>query len=649
MGEHLQVAKWSDLPVVTQKRQGPRKLGILVFGQSNATSQEEAGFQLDRQGLDAFEAGVFEMSQGIARTSFTVAPYGELMPCRNPVQFDSFGVNMAQSLGKRLRKLTGADIALVGRGLGGSSFSQNEWNPGDPLATDTITLWTDFQRLHPEYELGAIVMSLGSTDAIVGMSGEEYRSRVIQLITAIRSVPRSAGAALVVCSPPGSLIDANPGGNPFVDPPIPVVLGNGNFPEIVLAQQEIATYVMNSAFCDLRDLPTHDQSHFFAASYRVAGQRAADTAAELLQLRAEAPMPPVRLMFNGERVEDETTKAAAYGGSYQDDVTFGTVLRSNAAAAVTTSVEINPKRYTKSLWVNFLGGTPGNPVNVERHLMGGKSSAQTAGNALTTKRVSHVLAESANVDFGVADGLIFGQWGHVFVTYDGAVINAWANDVKVATDLVISAPETPLPQIIELGTFAGEEPLWADALFYDVRTLPYAATNVERVRIKAEGEAAMFSGNAIGPESFMSSLDVNRRARLLGANSDWRAGMNASGIYYMFYSSSQFATLNLPWNAAAYTNVSQWLYYFDIQIADIAGQARQAFIRAFTYGVPFGGSGRYIPREFHAALLRDSADDPWDLAPGGWRSPVVIPGDSGVNLFELTVLEGTGDIDVTVL
>lgn len=241
-----------------------RKVLIVAVGQSNNGVTLEPG-QLDPV-LDAPDARVLELSQGVVRSHFDVAAPGERHVFQHPAQDDRGGICMRLAGAKALLQEHPEieEATLYCGAVGGTSLAPGlgEWEADGALTQQTIERCAAFMDAHPDHEV-LFWCSLGTTDAIKGMSQEVFKGRLAALAGALRSgIPGAAGAFWVQGDMPRPLVD-------WIDG----VGGNGT--SILEAQNRVADYITDAAAASMFDLGTYENVHLDMNGLRLFGARMA--------------------------------------------------------------------------------------------------------------------------------------------------------------------------------------------------------------------------------------------------------------------------------------------------------------------------------------------------------------------------------------
>lgn len=224
----------------------PRTVVFAIGGQSNSTSR--APFD---NGAD-WPLGVRQV--GRAAGPETSHPDDVQVPAARPLDHDtqpqSGGMGFVLQFAlDYLNDNPGTELVLVPCGYGGSSFSANQWNPGDPLYQDLVDRTNTLLAAQPSYELGGILWHQGESDA--GLSEAAYATALDAALSGFRQ----------------DILDA--------DDTTPIILGqmadivSSAGPRAAIADTPNRLY--HTAVVDTAGLATFDAYHFTAASYRTMG------------------------------------------------------------------------------------------------------------------------------------------------------------------------------------------------------------------------------------------------------------------------------------------------------------------------------------------------------------------------------------------
>ncbi len=239
-----------------------RKVLIVAVGQSNN------GLLVESEGpdpvLDTPDARILELSRGILRGGYEVAPAGERHVFQHPAQDDDGGICMRLAGAKALLSRSSAieEITLFCGAKGGTSLAPGlgGWAVDGLLTQRAIDWCAPFMAANPDHEV-IFWCSLGATDAMLGMSASSYKNQLIQLADTLRTnIPGAKDAFWVQADMPRDLVEIIDG-----------AIGNGT--NILQAQNSVAGYVPNSGAVTMFDLPTYDGRHIDAEGLRVLGMR----------------------------------------------------------------------------------------------------------------------------------------------------------------------------------------------------------------------------------------------------------------------------------------------------------------------------------------------------------------------------------------
>lgn len=239
-----------------------RKVLIVAVGQSNN------GLLIEPDGpdpvLDAPDARILELSRGILRNGYEVAPVGERHVFQHPAQDDRGGICMRLAGAKALLSSNPAieEVTLFCGAMGGTSLAPGlgGWAVDGPLTQRAIDWCAPFMAANPDHEV-IFWCSLGATDAMLGMSTSAYKEHLVALADTLRTnIPGAKNAFWVQADMPHDLVDVIDG-----------TIGNGT--NILEAQNSVAAYLPDSGAVTMFDLPTYDGRHIDAEGLRVLGAR----------------------------------------------------------------------------------------------------------------------------------------------------------------------------------------------------------------------------------------------------------------------------------------------------------------------------------------------------------------------------------------
>ena len=104
----------------------------------------------------------------------------------------------------------GDAIVFVPGAVGGTSFWNHRWNPGDDLYDNLVTLTRDVLARHPTWRLRAMLFQGFETDAKNGMLTTTFRRALDRFVKAIRS-DLAPDLPIVFGELPPAFVDAEPG------------------------------------------------------------------------------------------------------------------------------------------------------------------------------------------------------------------------------------------------------------------------------------------------------------------------------------------------------------------------------------------------------------------------------------------------------
>lgn len=429
----------------------------LKIGQSNSVGTDGTGPILWTT-EDTRHPRVWEHSRGIHRPGAHPAPAGQIHQHPATGQDDGNGIGFGQQFGKRRADLNPrSKIIIVNRGVGGTGFNGNRWNPGDDLYTAAVTDANLAMANNPGAVFGGFLWHQGESDAGTGQA--TYEAALAAMVAGMRTEITGATDALFLA---GTMVESW------------IAAGEATRREIDLAHRRIAEYIPNSDFVDFSDLTDlQDTIHFGTGSLRIMGRRYAEKAQEYA--------PPAQWLSHHFKVVDgEIVDLTGNGGAVYGDVpivndpTRGDVM--DIAQGYATSVLMNPEEYTKALWVNrksdpgtyenFLSGDRITNAVQTSHFFGGDGYGQGATNAS--------LNEAPNL------GMPLGTWHFLALTRNADGFQMYLDGLpfvpsNLGNGTIVS------PQGLLIGSFANPGPVAnrADAFMDDIHILPYVASFAE--------------------------------------------------------------------------------------------------------------------------------------------------------------------------
>ena len=102
-------------------------------------------------------------------------------------------------------------IVFVPGAVGGTSFWNHRWNPGDDLYDNLVALTKAVLGQHPDWKLRAMLFQGFETDAKNGMLATTFRRALDRFVSAVRADLGAPGLPIVFGELPPGLVDADPG------------------------------------------------------------------------------------------------------------------------------------------------------------------------------------------------------------------------------------------------------------------------------------------------------------------------------------------------------------------------------------------------------------------------------------------------------
>ena len=175
---------------------GPTTWVFPLAGQSNMVGRADA------DGAEPWPDGVRFVTQAgglAAPAAMIAAPEGNGGPYLIPKRF------AADFLAAR----PGDRIVFVPGAVGGTSFWNHRWNPGDDLYDNLIALTKAILAAHPDWRLRAMLFQGFETDATNAMLATTFRRRIDRFVRAVRS-ELGADLPIVFGELPPAFVDGHP-------------------------------------------------------------------------------------------------------------------------------------------------------------------------------------------------------------------------------------------------------------------------------------------------------------------------------------------------------------------------------------------------------------------------------------------------------
>jgi lysophospholipase L1-like esterase len=170
---------------------------IPLAGQSNMVGRADA------DGSEAWPAGVRFVTQsgGLAAPAAEIpAPEGNGGPWLIAKRF----------AGDFLASRPGDELVFVPGAVGGTSFWNHRWNPGDDLYDNLVQLTRTALAEHPDWRLRALLFQGFETDAANAMLATTFRRAIDRFVKAIRADLRAPGLPIVFGELPPAFVDGHP-------------------------------------------------------------------------------------------------------------------------------------------------------------------------------------------------------------------------------------------------------------------------------------------------------------------------------------------------------------------------------------------------------------------------------------------------------
>ena len=435
----------------------------LKIGQSNSVGTDGTGPIL-WETEDAKHPRVFELSRGINRTpSYLAAPAGSLHMHSVPAQDDASGIGFGLHFGKRRAELNpDLKVIIVNRGVGGTGFTGNRWNPGDDLYAAAVADANLAMANNPGARFGGFIWHQGESD--VSMSQTQYETALNAMVTGMRSEITGAANGIFLA---GTMV--------------PTWIGTDSARlGIDAAHRNIANVITNADFVDFSDLTDfQDSVHFGTGSLRIMGRRYAEKAQPFTASSGHYLAHHLKIV-DGELV-DLTGNGAMINGNVvsADGGPRGEVLDVTTASQYSTSINLNPEEYTKALWVNLRSTTTGyqNMISGDRntdpiatsHFWGVGGFGQVSASALGNEDIATPLGT--------------GAWHHIVLSRTAAGFELYMDGLPFGVVYTANNGAMVAPQGIIIGAFGANYASGIDALMDDIVILPYAVDGAGAIEL----------------------------------------------------------------------------------------------------------------------------------------------------------------------
>lgn len=455
----------------SQQRFAQKELWIKI-GDSNAQGAESAVEPalgvFEPFDADGVHPKVWEVSQGINAARYLTAPAGEPHLLRAPAADDAEGIGLGQWFGKRrvqvfpeIERIVMYNNGEDGKGLArrpGFGVDGDDWwsasdsgvlsSLGVPIVEgtgyrETVDAVNVFLAKNPEYNVAGILFVNGVSDGGNFITQVNYETLLANMVAGFRSeIVGAEDAAFLIAGPPQGYIDATGSPNTIQD--------------IDVAHRRVAEYITNSVFVDMSDVPTSVDNpvHYGYEALRLLGKRMAVASANLYKAQKQIGIPSYRFKFTGSQFMD----VADGGGRIfsqrlandpERGVVLTTELRDGDYTGFDTDITLDPRKYTKALWVKSFADASGTNVVTPTSLLSGGDDASGHNHIMSLVSNGHNSAAGHTVPgTGIAD-LDAGVWTHLALTFDGSNFNLYRNGALSAG--------SPYADDVAYGVDGGEE------------------------------------------------------------------------------------------------------------------------------------------------------------------------------------------------
>lgn len=443
---------------------------VLAIGDSNMVGVQGEPYDVRAQAVDAPHPRVLEISRGVPRERFFVAPVGESMVMREPCQDDvTGGMGPKLTMGKCMVQRAPAieRVAFYCAAIDGSGFSNGIWNPGDESVVQLVASVAAFVQHHPHFRVTCIAVSLGAADGIAGWSGPAFEVAVTSLAAHLRTTIPGAGQAAWV--------------HATVEP---TLAGSAEVVEMLAPIQasirRIGEWLDNAGHVEMESQAgTLDGRHFDVSGYRFMGSRLAEVTLALEAANEEARrVGSVHLRYDasiGAFADVLGGATRIFNGVYEEDELYGWILRSDGSpgGGFDTDVPMPSGAYTK-----FCRVSVERSFNASALLLGRHPTQSADGHYWDTRAISHDLSAGIS-PVGLEGQLSLRTWYAFALTWNGAEFRLYL-DGALVPGFPKAAGATALgeDQVLQIGRWGVSEGS-ADAKYTDIRVAPYAATAEE--------------------------------------------------------------------------------------------------------------------------------------------------------------------------
>ena len=416
---------------------------------------------------DRPQHNIYELSQGINKDTYNAAPVGTLQQYRNPAQDDTDNIGFGFHFAKHRLRLNPQIkyIVIVNRGVGGTGFSDNRWNPGDDLynlAVDDMNLAI---QNYPELVPTGIIWHQGEKDN--SQTQAFYETALAAMVSGMRSDITNGGNMKFIL---GTMVESW------------IAADEPNRRPIDLAHRNVESYIENATFVDFSDLTDlENPTHFTSGSLREMGKRYAEQVAKIRNAnfdqftshRLRVIDKKVVDVFNGNHRE--------FNATVFNDATRGYVIDISEVNGFDCSLQLNPAQYTKAAWFNrtsvfagFNNAISGNISNIgndNRHYFGYGG-------------VGHGNPFSAMFTTEIQAAMVLNTWVHLCVAWDGTNMHLWVNGVADVSNPLAYANSINDPTTVQIGMLVNANMF--GGLLDDVMILPYAVDDAGALAIYNE-------------------------------------------------------------------------------------------------------------------------------------------------------------------
>lgn len=162
---------------------------FIIAGQSNTyNGEEDTGDSFPDPSIDVTDADVKQLGR-YSPNNYAVIPAKDPMDhWTQPAGSVGWNLMFGRAYKAASYLLPGRKVLIIPAGKGGTGFSDNQWNEGDPLYNDLIARATSTLAAYPNSELKAIFWQQGEADGLAGqIAANAHKEAMKNMFAALRS------------------------------------------------------------------------------------------------------------------------------------------------------------------------------------------------------------------------------------------------------------------------------------------------------------------------------------------------------------------------------------------------------------------------------------------------------------------------------